>query len=231
MENRNAIFSFDTRPSDSPYVDAIWQTQSDAGGEFMSIAETNWGMVITKQAGKISMTIRGAETQASPAPIPPNADFIGIVFKLGTLMPHLPPLQLVDNGINLPEANSNSFWFNGSAWQFPNYDNVDVFVNRLVREGILAYEPIVQTALHGHKKDISLRSVQRRFLRATGITHGTVYQIKRAHQALSLLENGASILDTVERLGYADQPHLTRSLKRFMGQTPAQILRVATSSK
>ena len=25
--------------------------------------------------------------------------------------------------------------------------------------------------------------------------------------------------------GYADQPHLTRSLKRFIGQTPAQILR------
>ncbi len=33
-----------------------------------------------------------------------------------------------------------------------------------------------------------------------------------------------SILDTVERAGYFDQPHLTRSLKRFIGQTPAQII-------
>jgi hypothetical protein len=34
-----------------------------------------------------------------------------------------------------------------------------------------------------------------------------------------------SILDTVDLAGYADQPHLTGSLKRYMGQTPAQILR------
>ncbi len=47
----------------------------------------------------------------------------------------------------------------------------------------------------------------------------------RARHARTLLQQGISILDTVEQAGYADQPHLTRSLKRFMGQTPAQILR------
>jgi methylphosphotriester-DNA--protein-cysteine methyltransferase len=65
--------------------------------------------------------------------------------------------------------------------------------------------------------------VQRRFLRATGLTHGAVSQIERAHRAVALLRQGVSILDTVERAGYADQPHLTRSLKRLIGQTPAQL--------
>jgi AraC-like DNA-binding protein len=37
------------------------------------------------------------------------------------------------------------------------------------------------------------------------------------------LRQGVSILDTVEQAGYADQPHLTRSLKRLIGQTPAQL--------
>jgi AraC-like DNA-binding protein len=31
----------------------------------------------------------------------------------------------------------------------------------------------------------------------------------------------------VEQAGYADQPHLTRSLRRFIGETPAQIMRQA----
>jgi AraC-like DNA-binding protein len=43
---------------------------------------------------------------------------------------------------------------------------------------------------------------------------------------MMLLEQGVSILDTVEQAGYFDQPHLTRSLKRYVGYTPAQILRL-----
>jgi methylphosphotriester-DNA--protein-cysteine methyltransferase len=62
-------------------------------------------------------------------------------------------------------------------------------------------------------------------LQATGLTHGAIHQIERAKLAFNLLQKGVSILDTVEQAGYSDQPHLTKSLKHFVGQTPAQILR------
>jgi len=39
------------------------------------------------------------------------------------------------------------------------------------------------------------------------------------------LKQGISILDVAHKAGYYDQAHLTRSLQRFIGQTPAQILR------
>jgi methylphosphotriester-DNA--protein-cysteine methyltransferase len=67
--------------------------------------------------------------------------------------------------------------------------------------------------------------VQYRFLHATGLTQSTVYQIERARRAAALLQQGMPILDTVFEAGYFDQAHLTRSLKRFMGQTPAQLVR------
>lgn len=227
MQNRDFIFEFEERASDSPYVDVIWRTDSQGiGGEFISIAETRWSLVITHEQGGITITVMGAETQASIAPIPENADFMGIVFQHGVFMPHLTPLQLADNPIQLPLANTRSFWLGGASWQIPTYENVDVFVNRLVREGILCYDPLVGAVLDGDMPQLSARSVQRRFLRATGLTYGTLYQIERAKEAMDALVCGASILDTVERLGYADQPHLTRSLKRFMGQTPAQLTRL-----
>ena len=69
--------------------------------------------------------------------------------------------------------------------------------------------------------------MQRRFLRATGLSHAAVVQIERAHRAQALLQAGVPILDVVALAGYADQPHLTRSLKRFLGETPAQIARAA----
>jgi methylphosphotriester-DNA--protein-cysteine methyltransferase len=67
--------------------------------------------------------------------------------------------------------------------------------------------------------------VQRRFQRATGMSHGLIAQIERAQRAAALLAQGVSILDTVEQAGYADQPHLTRSLRRFVGRTPAELAR------
>lgn len=224
-------FVFDNRSSDSPFVEVIWSSQSGSpeitGTSFISSADSHIEMVVTKQQDKITFTMRGPETKASPAPIPENAEWLGIIFKHGTFMPSLPTSKLVDGGINLPEAAGQSFWLNGSAWQFPNFENADTFVARLVREGLLAYEPIVEAALQGHVKDLSLRSVQRRFLRATGMTHGTIYQIQRARRAMTLLQQGVSILDTVDQAGYADQPHLTRSMKHLIGQTPAQLLRVS----
>lgn len=218
------IFHFEQRLSDSPFVETIWQTQSELAGSFVSRAVSHWEIVVTNYQGKTTLTVRGPETKATPAPCPANADFFGIQFKLGSFMPDLPMRTLVDGALNLPEATSQSFWLNHSAWQFPDYTNAETFVDRLLREGLLVREPIVQAALGGELQARSLRSVQRHFLQATGLTHSFVRQIERVRQAAELLEQGVSILDTVERMGYADQSHLTRSLKRLVGQTPTQIL-------
>jgi AraC-like DNA-binding protein len=71
---------------------------------------------------------------------------------------------------------------------------------------------------------MSRRTIQRRFLQATGLTYNMMFQIQRARYATSLLKQGVSILDAVDQAGYSDQPHMTRALKHFMGQTPGQIL-------
>jgi methylphosphotriester-DNA--protein-cysteine methyltransferase len=77
--------------------------------------------------------------------------------------------------------------------------------------------------LQGQPTDLSPRTFQRHVLKATGLTQRTIRQIERARYAMSLLQRGVSILDTVHEAGYYDQPHLTRSLKRWLGQTPAQV--------
>jgi methylphosphotriester-DNA--protein-cysteine methyltransferase len=71
---------------------------------------------------------------------------------------------------------------------------------------------------------ITERSVQRRFLRATGLTYGAVRQIERAERTAAWLTAGTSILDAVEIAGYSDQAHMTRSLQRFLGKTPGSLV-------
>ncbi|MBI5961464.1 MAG: helix-turn-helix transcriptional regulator [Chloroflexi bacterium] len=213
------------RRSDSPFVERVWRSHSEYIGSFISMAEIHCEMVITKHRGRMTMTVRGPETRATPAYCPADAEWLGIQLKLGTVMPPLPPRVVMDrHDVNLPEAAGKSFWLHGSTWQFPDYDNVETFVDWLVRDDLLVYDPLVNAVLQGQPVGTSLRTVQRRFLQATGLTYGTVCQIERARYATSLLKQGVSILDTVDQAGYADQPHLTRSLKHFIGRTPAQIM-------
>jgi len=157
---------------------------------------------------------------------PAEGEWLGIRFKLGTLMPQLPAGGLRDRrDITLAEATSRSFWLNGSAWEYPDFDNAETFVNRLVHDGLIAFDLSVKAALQGQRQEISMRSTQRRFLQTTGLTHSTIRQIERARYATNLLKQRVSIPETVYRAGYYDQAHLTRSLKRFIGQTPLEIVR------
>jgi AraC-like DNA-binding protein len=229
LERAATLFVFEERASDTPFVQKIWRTRSEPAASFISVAVPNWEIVVTRERGKTSLTLRGPETAASVAPIPEDAEIFGVQFPLGAFMPSFSPGQLVNGALTLPNATGRSFRLNGSAWDFPTFDNADLFVNRLVRDGLLVRDPIVEAALQGQAIDLSVRSVQRRILRATGLTHSTIRQMARAERAVALLEQGVPILETVARASYADQAHLTRSLRRFIGQTPAQIVPASPS--
>ncbi len=229
MEDSQKYFNFEVRASDSPFVESVWRTQSEREGTFISTAETHWEMVVTRYQGELSITMRGPETKAKHAPFPKDADFFGIVFKHGTFMPHLPVSNLVNEDVNLPPAANGAFWLHSAAWELPSFENADDFIARLVREEMLVFDPVVEAVLENRPLDMSLRTVQRRLLRATGLTRGMFEQIKRAQQAATLLQKGTSIADAIFQTGYADQPHLTRSLKRFVGHTPRQILQPGNS--
>jgi hypothetical protein len=199
---------------------------SERAGTFLSIAATHWEMVVTQHKGKTTLTVRGPETKAATLDCPAEGEWLGIRFKLGTFMPRLPARNLLDRrDVTLPEATDRSFWLNASAWEYPDFENAEIFVNRLVHDGLIAVDVAVDASLQGHRQELSIRSAQRHFLQATGMTQSTIRQIQRARHATNLLKQGVSILDTVHETGYFDQAHLTRSLKYFIGQTPAQIIR------
>ena len=214
------------RLSDSPYIEMIWQGRVQNNYAPVCPADTRWNLLITRQNGKVRVCVEGATTQAVFKYQPEGGDFFVIKFKLGTFMPYLLPRHLLNGDSILPQAAHKSFWLNGFAWEFPDYDNAEVFVERLVHNDLLIRDPVVKAVLQNEPQDMSFRTVRRRFLHTTGLTYNAIQQIELAQRANVLLEQGISILDTVDQAGYADQPHLTRSMKRFIGFTPSQIARV-----
>jgi hypothetical protein len=214
---------FEERLSDSPLVERIWSTRSDRAGSFTSISTVSWTMVISKWNGHTGVSLHGPETGATRKAFPAGAEWFGIAFKLGTFVPHIPLDSFIDGIISLPDVSRRSFSLCHSAWPFPNYENADTFVDHLVRAGVLVHDPLLNAAHQRDSQSLSLRTVQYRVLRSTGLSQRTIRQIERARYATTLLKQGMSIFDTVYEAGYSDQPHLTRSLKHFIGLTPAEI--------
>lgn len=219
---------YEERSSDSPYVETIMHGRTMSDGSTIRPAEIHWHMVLVRQIDSVQLLIVGPWTTAGVASWKEGAEVLWIKFKLGTFMPHLPVRDFLDAETMLPGAASRSFWLKGSAWQFPDYENVETFVEWLVRDEVLVSDPVVNAALQEQLPEMSLRTVRHRFLQATGLNQSHIRQMKRAQHAAALLEQGVSILDTVHEAGYFDQPHLTRSLKRFIGKTPTQLIRMST---
>ena len=216
---------FEGRASDSPYVEAIWRGQ--AGSHYAPIcpASAQWHLLFLRQQGKVTVSVQGPLTQATSVTQAEGTEWFGITFPLGTFLPAVPVSHLLNTQALLPLAANASFRLAGATWQLPDYDNAETFVDRLVHQGELVSDPVVQTVLAGHSPDLSLRTVRRRFLSATGLTYKALAQVERAKQAVGLLEQGVTLIEAAYQAGYADQSHMTRALKHFIGHSPAQLAR------
>jgi hypothetical protein len=175
------FLTFEDRPSNSPFIERVWRCHSTVGGLFQSMAEGNLEFVVTRLPGLTRVTLRGPVTRATTVECPPNGQWLAIRFRVGTYLPRLPTALLLDHSnLDLPLTSDERFWFEGSAWEIPNFGNAEIFVERLARRGAIARDPTVATAILGDLQPLTLRSVQRHFLRATGLTYGRIRQIERA---------------------------------------------------
>jgi len=214
------------RSSDSPFIERVWSCHSESGGTFSSVASPHCEIVFTRLHGTITVTVRGPETRARPVHCPAHGEWFAIRLKPGTFIRSLPAARLIDgNDANLPAASSDSFWLHGVRWQHPNFENAETFVARLARADVIARDATVAAALEGDPQMLSLRSIQRRFRAVCGITHTALRQIERARHAATLLTHGAPIGEAQHEAGFYDQAHLTRSMRRYVGATPARIAR------
>ncbi|MFI7657311.1 helix-turn-helix domain-containing protein [Micromonospora parva] len=214
---------FETRRSDSPWVDTVWTCTSEQVTAMTSVAGVRWGLVFWHQAGRSYAGITGPETRTGTASVPEGATFTGIDFVVGTSLRAVPTTALVDGGIELPDITHRTFRLDGARWETPGPDDAEALVAGLVRAGTVVGDPLVAELLRGHRPAVSERTVERRFRAATGLTRGAVRQIERARGAAELLAAGDPVADVVAKLDYFDEPHLARALRSYVGRTVRQL--------
>ncbi|MET8092479.1 helix-turn-helix domain-containing protein [Micromonospora sp. NPDC005220] len=214
---------FETRGSDSPWVDTVWTCTSEQVTAMTSVAGVRWGLVFWQHAGRTHASVTGPETRTGTAPVPEGASFTGIEFAVGTSLRAVPTPTLVDAGIELPDTTRRTFRLDGARWEMPGPDDAEALVDNLVQAGTVIRDLLVAELLRGHRPAVSARTVERRFRAATGLTRGAVRQIERARAAAELLATGDPAADVVAKLDYFDEPHLARALRCYLGRTVRQL--------
>lgn len=225
----SVAIEFDDRQSESPYIERVWRSRSDSVDWMTSIATAHWTLVAWRTGRDRRVVAQGPETRAATAPVPTETEFVGIRLSLGTRLERLPTDRLVDKDAEFPHA-AQSMRIFGHTMPPLSYDDAEDLVNRMVRAGVMVRDPMVDDVLGGRPPEVTARTVRRHFSNATGLTPGAVRQIERAREAAMLIRTDTPIADVAHDLGYYDQPHLARSLRRFIGHTAAE-LRGGTSGQ
>ncbi|GAB3935894.1 hypothetical protein GCM10027614_11520 [Micromonospora vulcania] len=59
-------------------VDRVWCTRSDAQETMTSAARTCTHLILSRAQGRLLASLRGPETRATTAPVPPGTEFLGV---------------------------------------------------------------------------------------------------------------------------------------------------------
>ena len=217
-----------TRAANSAYVESISELCFDSEGETLMQPDGCWDIAILRRGDDVQVLRTGLTTRAVRYEHSPGDRTLVISLKPSAFMPLMPGELMRDEGVLLEKFGPNDFWIGTDVREIPNLENADVFVDRLIRQEIVQSNDVVASILGGRPRAMSERTMQRHFLKTTGLTYKSFTLVERAQKAVSLLRLGRPHAEVALALGYSDQAHMINSLKAIMGQTPGQIVRAPT---
>ena len=210
------------RSSDSPLIHSVSHWTIGSEEKILAFPDGLWDLVVYKQENRVSLFFTGQTSCAVPLPFAAGDEILTISFKASTYLPFLPATHLLDRA-EILEIQGRRFQLGWDSLEIPGFDNAEDLVRLLQKREVIQSDDLVSSYLTGQPMAASLRSVQRHFMAVTGMSPRKFSLIERARKAVDLLQTGLPASQVAVDAGYSDQPHLCRSLKAIMGQTPMQI--------
>jgi AraC-like DNA-binding protein len=216
---------FNAVAGELPLVQRVWSASCDATTGVASAVKASSMICFARSGDGLTVHLSGPETMGAPLTCQEGWEFFGVEFRLGAYLPLYPPSGLTDlRNALLPTLPGGRILLDNQEWEMPTEQNVDVFVSRLVRAGLLSFDPVVDEIRHGERpRGMSERIAQLRFRRAVGISHRKVVSIEQARHAAQLLMAGRSNAEVVTASGYYDHPQLARAMRWATGHTPGEL--------
>jgi AraC-like DNA-binding protein len=211
------------RPSLHPWIDTVWQTLCLTEGVYKATPDGSWDLIRSiAPDGKSVVFLSGQATE--PVEVPYREGESSVVISFAAHV-YLAGDREVRTGaaVRLLEAKGEGFLLDGVAFPLPTFLNAESLVDGMIGAGLLLSDDIVAKAFTAKPRAASRRSVQLHFRKTTGITQKDFQLIRRAQEAVRRLKDGETAAAVAIDLGYTDQPHMIKSIKKIMGALPSNL--------
>jgi hypothetical protein len=180
-------------------------------------------IILVQSDASAEVIIRGPETAPRSEILLPGYTWIGIRLQPGVQLKNFPTQQLTDSFRILPADSNGQFQLEGTLLQFPSFSNAEQLINQMHDLGYIRGKAL--NSQEPPQQVMSSKSYSRFVKRSTGLSPYKLHQLQRISEALHLLRQGTAAATVASELGFADQAHLTRAAKQFLGYTPKELLR------
>jgi len=223
----SALIRRETREADSAsaarFIARIEQVDYVAAAVEVARPDGTWDLVFRQSGNGLMVLQTGQTDRAVHLPGEAGDRYFNIAFRPEVYMPRRPGAGMANQGHVHALAGRRDCLIDGQRLALPTFDNAEQFVLALAQHGLLEVDPLVRRAAQGGWRTLDDRSLQRHNAHVTGLSPKKLQQIVRADAAAGLLLQGLRPADVAAELGYTDQAHLTNSLRRILGVTPAQL--------
>ncbi len=202
----------------------MWRAFADEDADYVDDASEHWGLSFIRGVdGELAAELAGPRIEGLPIRGHRGESYWGVELAAHVMVPGVDKALLRGAIARLP-VEGGCVVLGGRRYAVPEWDGLEAFVARLVDDGVLVADAAVLRALAGDHTGLSRRSWQRRFAAVTGLRRKEIERLDRSRRAYRLLCEGVAPADVAVAVGYADQSHLIRELRRIRGETPARIL-------
>lgn len=223
-------FTGQRRLSDSPYIESVWEGTAFSSGVHLTAADGTIDLTLQTRRGVTRLLLSGPTSRVQATAFEAGDKVLAMRLRSGVHLPFAIGTELTDVSLLLDSAGTRRFWLQNMVIAFPDFDNAETFAEHLAKNGLLERDIVIENALAQKSRRLSIRTVQRHFLAATGLTMNHVLQIKRAEHARGLLNGDHTFTRVAYDAGYSNPGHMTNAFKYFFGKTPSALRALMTQS-
>lgn len=216
-------FDFSRRVSSHPWIDSVWRFSFHDNGLYPATPDGCWRLFLLMTPDCAPRVVIAGQ-RAVRVDVPHLAGEKVVAIALSGHV-HLAGETAPPTGseVRFMPVHGSQFTIAGLTLPLPTFANAEDIVGGLIRDHVLKSNQLVARALADARDQTPQRTLQHHFKRTTGINLKDFRQIRRAQEAVRRLKTGGSGADVAADLGYADQPHMIKSIKKIMGYRPSEL--------
>lgn len=221
MNNTKAVWT--ERPSKSELVASVWMCKPTEITPRTVLADPCTSIILVKSNERTKIVLRGPETKPRNEHYMPDTTWIGIRLYPGVKLKNFPAQPYLDCSRPIKADNDGRFLFEGTLLSFQDFDNAEEFIEQMRDLGYVSGEAIDVQGVT--RAEMSTKAYSRYIKHNTGLSPYKLHQLHRMTKVFELIQDGVPLATIATNQGFADQAHLHRAVRQYLGHTPKELLR------